>query len=151
MGRVLYENTSGGAYRAVGVMSTVTAHDDTDAYTNGLDYHYLSESGVWKIDGQFLHSHLDEEGTGLGGFVDVIYTPRTGLNYSMELSHFEDDLEINDLGFLRRNDVTGIRLGSEWVKSGLTRIRDFSIESLAHTCKQAYEEVLRPVAAGADA
>ena len=126
--RVLYENTTGGMYKAIGGMSTLTAFSDLDAYTNGIDYHFLSGSGQWKVDGQFLHSHLDEVGNGFGGFVDVVYTPRTGLKHVLELSHYEDDLQINALGFLRRNDVTGIRIGSEWVETGLTRIRDFRLE-----------------------
>ncbi len=126
--RALYEDTAGGEYRAVGLMSTVTALEDTEVFSNGLDYHYLSNTGVWKVDGQFLHSHRDQDGHGFGGFVDIVMTPRQGLRHSLELTHFEDDLEINELGFLRRNDVTGGAIRTEWIRSDLTRIRDFTIE-----------------------
>ena len=58
---MLYENNDGGAYRALGAMGTFTTHPDEDATTAGLDYHYLSTSGAWKLDGQFLYSDLDLE------------------------------------------------------------------------------------------
>ena len=127
IGRVLYENTSGGEYRALGLMSTITRDTQRDAYANAADYHLLSSSGFLKIDGQFLHSHLDGEGNGWGGFMDVVLTPRTGLKHLLEFTYYDDELDINDLGFLRRNDLIGVAGRTEWVQSGLTRIRDFKI------------------------
>ena len=126
--RFLYENTSGGEYRALGVMSTATMNPERDAYTNGVDYHLLSPTGLIKVDGQFMHSYRDGDGNGFGGFMDLVITPRTGLKHALEFTHYEDDLQINDLGFLRRNDVTGFSARSEWVETGLTRIRDFKVE-----------------------
>ncbi len=126
--RFLYEDTSNGAYRALGTMSTLTAHPDSDASSHGIDYHYLSESGVWKFDGQFLYSNLDEEGEGAGGFVDIEYVPRMGLKHKFELAHYDDKLDINDLGFLRRNDVTSMRVSTEWIASGFESFRDFKVE-----------------------
>jgi hypothetical protein len=128
IGRVLYENTSGGEYRALGLMTTLTRDTERDAYANGIDYHLLSSTGWLKMDGQFLHSNLDGEGNGFGGFVDVVMTPRTGLKHSLELTYYDDTLDINDLGFLRRNDVIGVAGRSEWIKSGLTIIRDFKVQ-----------------------
>jgi hypothetical protein len=141
--RVLYENTSGGEYRAIGMMSTITAHAERDAYTNGLDYHYLSSTGQWKLDGEFMQSYRDGDGNGFGGFGELVYTPRTGLRYVMELSHFDDHLEINDLGFLQRNDVTGIRLGAEWIVTDLARIRDFKLEPFVRYEENGEGEAVR--------
>ena len=135
--RVLYEDNRGGAYRALGAMSTFTSHPDEDAATAGIDYHYLSASGAWKADGQFLYSDLDLEGTGSGGFVDVEYTPRQGMKYKFEYNYFDRGLDLNDAGFLRRNDLHGGRIGTEWIKSGFERIRDFRIETFLR-----YEENL---------
>ncbi len=135
--RVLYENNQGGAYRALGAMGTFTTHPDEDAATAGLDYHYLSGSGDWKLDGQFLYSDLDLEGTGAGGFVDLEYAPRQGMKYIFGYTHFDRGLDLNDAGFLRRNDVTGGRIGTEWIKSGFESFRDFKIETFLR-----YEENL---------
>lgn len=135
--RVLYENNDGGAYRALGAMGTFTSHPDEDATTAGLDYHYLSNTGAWKLDGQFLYSQLDLEGEGAGGFVDLQYAPRQGMKYIFEYSHYDRGLDLNDAGFLRRNDVTGGRIGTEWIKSGFQRIRDMKLETFLR-----YEENL---------
>ncbi len=135
--RVLYENNHGGAYRALGAMGTFTTHPDEDAATSGIDYHYLSGSGAWKVDGQFLYSDLASEGTGSGGFVDVEYAPRQGMKYKLDYTYFDRGLDLNDAGFLRRNDVNGGRIGTEWIKSGFERFRDFKIETFVR-----YEENL---------
>lgn len=141
--RFLYEDTSNGAYRALGTMSTLAAHPDSDASSHGIDYHYLSETGVWKFDGQFLYSNLDEEGEGAGGFVDIEYTPRMGLTHKFELAHYDDTLDINDLGFLRRNDVTSMRLSSEWIASGFESFRDFNIEPWLRYEENGEGEIVR--------
>jgi hypothetical protein len=135
--RVLYENNDGGAYRALGAMGTFTTHPDEDAATAGLDYHFLSASGAWKLDGQFLFSDLDLEGSGAGGFMDMEYAPRQGMKYRFGYTHFDRGLELNDAGFLRRNDITGGSFSTEWIKSGFSRFRDLKIESFLR-----YEENL---------
>lgn len=135
--RVLYENNNGGAYRALGAMGTFTTHPDEDAATAGLDYHYLSGSGAWKLDGQFLYSDLDLEGAGAGGFMDLEYAPRQGMKYKFGYTHLDRGLDLNDAGFLRRNNLTGGRVGTEWIKSGFERFRDFRIETFLR-----YEENL---------
>ncbi len=108
VGRVLWEDSRFGGYRAVGAISTMTAHPDEDAVVHGVDYHYLTANGAWKVDGQFLYSDKDSVGEGFGGFADVVYTPRRGLKLDLELSHYDDKLDINDLGFLQRNDITRV-------------------------------------------
>jgi hypothetical protein len=137
IGRMLYENNDGGSYRAVGMMSTLTQHADEDATVAGLDYHYLSQTGAVKLDGQFLYSDLDLTGSGGGGFLDLEYAPRQGMKYVFAYNHFDRKLDLNDAGFLRRNDLTGGRVGTEWIKSGMRSIRDFKIQTFAR-----YEENL---------
>lgn len=105
--RVLYESRApGDSYKAIGLLSTLVAHPEEDAQVNGVDYHYLAASGRWKVDGQFMNSDKDSVGDGFGGFADVVYTPSQGLRYKLSLSHYDDKLDINDFGFLRRNDVS---------------------------------------------
>lgn len=137
VGRLLYENNDSGAYRALGLMSTLTTHPDEDALAAGLDYHYLSQAGIWKVDGQFLYSDLDLTGNGAGGFVDVEYAPRQGMVYKLEYTYLDRGLDLNDAGFLRRNDKTGGRIGTEWIKSGFSKFRDLRVETFLR-----YEENL---------
>jgi hypothetical protein len=137
VGRFLYENNSGGVYRAAGAMTTLTTHPDEDATTAGVDLHLLSRGGIWKLDGQLLYSNLDLSGAGGGGFFDAEYTPRQGMKYKLEGTYLDRALDLNDAGFMRRNDKVGGRIGTEWIKSGFTSFRDFKIETFLR-----YEENL---------
>ncbi|MEM8769144.1 MAG: DUF5916 domain-containing protein [Pseudomonadota bacterium] len=100
-----------------------------DTSAHGLDYHYLSRTGAWRLDGQFVYSDLDLVGSGGGGFFDLEYTPRQGMKYLFEYTHFDRKVDLNDAGFLRRNDITGGRIGTEWIKSGFSRFRDLTVET----------------------
>ncbi len=104
--RVLYEETSGGGRRSLGWMSTMVAHPQEDALAHGLDFHLLTEDGSWSLDGQLLMSDVDDV-EGVGGFVDLSYSPRRGITHDFKLDYFDDQINLNDLGFLRRNDIMG--------------------------------------------
>lgn len=104
--RLLWEDSTFGGYRAIGAISTVVAHPEDDAVVHGIDYHYLSVDGAWKLDGQFLYSDKDSVGQGWGGLADLVYNPRRGLKFDLGLEHYDDKLDINDLGFLQRNNIT---------------------------------------------
>lgn len=113
--RFLYEgNTETGAYRALGAISTLSTHPREDAFVQGVDYHYLTSRGALKVDGQMLYSDTDDAGTGSGGFVDVAYQPNSAMRYQLAASHYDDQLDINDLGFLRRNGVSAIDVNAEY-------------------------------------
>jgi hypothetical protein len=113
--RFLYEDKgSDGSYRALGMISTLATHPDQDAFVQGVDYHYLTSRGAVKVDGQLLYSDKDGVGEGDGGFVDVTYRPSRGMRYNFSASHYDDKLDINDLGFLRRNDVTTLGVNAEF-------------------------------------
>ena len=130
--RFLYEDkNSRGDYRAIGTISTLVAHDVEDAEVHGVDYHYLSSGGRWKVDGQFLRSEVDEVGTGYGGFADVGYTVRRGLNFQLGLSHYDERVDINDLGFLRRNDISNVALRANYTRADLDWLRRLRINSFA--------------------
>ena len=122
--RVLYEDKHRAAYRGLGFISTIVAHPETDATVHGIDFHRLSTSGIWNIEGQFLYSDLDKTGSGIGGFTDIAYRPRQGVKHTFKLTTFDDKLDFNDLGFQIRNDITAIQYSPEWIISDLTRIRN---------------------------
>jgi hypothetical protein len=125
--RLLYEDTRGAAYRGLGFISTVVAHFESDAVVHAVDFHYLTRQGRWNVDGQVLASEIDASGSGYGAYADITYAPRQGLKHTLELTAFDDTLDVNDFGFQRRNDVREAWYRMEWVKSGLTGVRDFKI------------------------
>ena len=125
--RLIYEDSKGAAYRGLGLLSTAVTHPDSDVFVHSADFHYLSTDGQWNVDGQVVLSDVDEEGHGAGGFTDVTYTPRQGLKHTLQLAYFDESLEVNDFGFNQRNDMRDLRYRFEWVKSGLTRVRNFRL------------------------
>ncbi len=107
--RVLYEDSPGGAYRGLGWMGTLTTHDARQVGTQGVDAHYLTASGRLNIDAQVLWSNPDDGPHGRGAFVDLRYSPQRGRNHIVALDYFDRQIDINDLGFQRRNDLLGTR------------------------------------------
>ncbi len=128
--RLIYEHKAGdGSYSALGGMSTYATHPDEDASVNSIDYHHLTANGNWKVDGQLLQSDVDGLGRGYGGFVDVSHTFRKGLTARWGLSHYDDKLNINTMGFLRRNDATNTNLNLDYRRSDVSWARQFSASS----------------------
>ena len=125
--RVLYEDSIGAAYRGLGWISTITAHPDADAVVHGADFHYLTTSGKWNVNGQVVYSDRDEDGAGTGYLADVTYTPRQGLKHEFAASILDDTIDVNDLGFQRRNDANDYVYRLTWTKSGLEKVRNFSV------------------------
>jgi hypothetical protein len=121
--RVLYEHGSVGR-RAIGWMSTLAAHPEGDAATHGLDLHYRNRSSRIIGDAQLLHSNLDGV-KGYGGFFDVNYIPRKGWLHRLSYDYLDDKVDINDLGFLRRNDVQTIRYSLTRTRSNLRYFRNW--------------------------
>ena len=105
--RVLYEDADQGR-RSLGWISTLVAHPSKDAMTHGIDVHYLSPRGNLFWDAQAISSHVDGV-DGFGGFIDVSYIPKQGDYHRFSFDHFDDQLDVSDFGFIRRNDVTTLR------------------------------------------
>ena len=120
--RALYEDISTGAHRSVGWISTLVSHTQKDAIVHGIDGHYLSANGHWNTDAQIMYSDVADV-TGMGGFMDITYTPRQGRQHNVSLDYFDDKFEINDFGFLRRNDTRGIRYIYKRNESGLPKLK----------------------------
>ncbi len=113
--RVLYEDSSAGAARGIGWMSTAASDENRDAYVHSLDGHYLSNNGQWQWDGQLIYSDIEDVnpaldvGSGVGGFIDGRYSPKKGRSHLVALEYFDEQVNINDLGFFRRNDLISTR------------------------------------------
>lgn len=121
--RLLYEDTSGGGRRSVGWLGTLVSHPEQDASVHGVDLHYMSSSKKWLWDLQLMHSDVART-TGDGGFIDVKYTPKRGVTHKFTFDYLDDTLDINDLGFIRRNDSIKTYYNYSRSDSGLTRVRN---------------------------
>lgn len=117
--RVLWEDNPNGGYVGLGLLSTAVRHPDGDALAHGLDWHYLTPDGRLKMDGQIMTSDIDSLGTGYGGFVDLDYSYRRGMTQRVGFEYFDEKFDINDLGFLQRNDHYRLRSSFQLSSSGL--------------------------------
>ena len=105
--RLLYENTQTGR-KSIGMISTLVAHEDSEASTHGIDAHYLNAKGNLFWDLQLMHSDVD--GTkGYGAYVDVNFIPKRGQFHKLTLDYYDDSLDVSDFGFIWRNDVITAR------------------------------------------
>lgn len=120
--RILYENTQGSGRNALGFLVTEVGHQDQTAQTLGIDLHHLSQNGKLVLDVQTLHSDTDIE-SGHGAFADIVFRPKQGVQHKLTLDYFDQNLDINDFGFLQRNDVKGYRYRFERVQSNLKRLK----------------------------
>lgn len=106
--RLLYEG-SGAGRKSIGWMGTFTGYPNKDdAIVNGIDTHWQSPEGKWAWDTQFVTSETDVA-TGYGVWTDIRWTPRQGIGHRLAIDLFDDELDISDLGFLRRNDARAFR------------------------------------------
>jgi hypothetical protein len=123
--RMIYEDSGGNAaYRGLGYIGSIVQHPDSDAEVHAVDFHYLTASGQWNVDGQFAASDSDDHGSGQGGFADIVYSPRQGIKHEFQLTFLDDKLDINDFGFQERNDSRELWYRFEWIKSDLKLVRD---------------------------
>ncbi len=110
--RLLFEEVDEGR-RSIGYLGTLVRHPDDEAVVHGIDSHWLSKNGAWQIDGQVINSEVASE-TGYGGLVDISYKPKQGVQHRVSLDYLDDSLDVSDLGFIRRNDVTSLVYSYSW-------------------------------------
>ena len=117
--RLLWE---GGAIhsRALGFMSTMTQRPGGDAVVHAVDAHALSASGRWEVDGEAITSSVPNADIGYGGLLDIKYAPVPGLTHTLSIDHYDDNLDIDDLGYLRRNDLTRYQYQARLYRSDLS-------------------------------
>lgn len=125
IGRLLYEDTTRGGRRSIGWMGTRLSHPDRSATVNGVDFQYFSADARWNINGQALHS--DVEGTsGQGLIFDVDFQPRRGITHTFIGNLLDTRLDINDVGYLQRNDHVSLDYTFRRSVSGLERVRNWN-------------------------
>ena len=119
--RLSYEDSSAGL-KSLGWMTTAVMHPERDALVHGIDGHFISPSSKWRGDLQLIHSDI-ESLEGYGGLGDLSYIPRKGVTHKLTADYLDDELDINDFGFLRRNDVIGMKYAYTNNRTELQRLR----------------------------
>jgi len=120
--RLLYEDTSSGGRRAIGWMGTNLSHPTINATAHAVDMHYFSADNRFIVDTQIMHSNVDGE-TGNGFLGDVVFRPRRGLQHGLRATYIDDTLDINELGFLTRNDQMNLDYNMFNVESDVPGLR----------------------------
>jgi hypothetical protein len=107
--RALYESTRVGR-RSLGYIGTLVTLPDDDSMVHGIDAHSLSENGKWRYDGQYIFSDVDSV-QGHGVFNDMVYVPSRNWTHRISLDYLDKRLDVDDLGFISRNDAIVARYG----------------------------------------
>ena len=116
--RLLYEAV-GADRRSVGYIGTLVAGPGPthDAEVHGLDAHYTSGDGGIVADAQVVRSVVDGE-AGYGALVDLRYARSPVVQHQVALDYFDADADLNDLGFLARNDYVGAQYALQYANPG---------------------------------
>ena len=121
--RLLHEASGEGRF-SVGYLGTLTRYEEDEAVVHGLDAHLLSRTGKITWDGQFMASNVAGQ-RGYGGFMDLNYTPNREWRHRLSMDYADKQLDISDLGFLRRNDNRRLTYRGWFNRSqGLQRLRN---------------------------
>jgi hypothetical protein len=105
--RLIYENV-GDTRRSLGYMGTFVGGPVYDATVHSVDGHFTSGSGKLIADAQIITSERSEE-QGYGGVFDLMYNVAPNLSHKFEIDYMDENINFNDLGFLRRNDYGSFR------------------------------------------
>ncbi|MDB9823292.1 DUF5916 domain-containing protein, partial [Deltaproteobacteria bacterium] len=88
---------------------------DRRALVNSLDYTF--NKGKIYSRGRFIISDINEKKekkTGYGGYATIEYNPSENWRYRVEHTRYDDELDINDMGYLWRNNFSENYLYGEW-------------------------------------
>ena len=92
--------------------------------TFGLDGHYMSENGKFKMDAQAFTSDKDGLERGYGGFIDFEYVFRRGVAQRLGIEYFDDQGDVSDCGYIQRNDNFRVRSAHTRTVSNLSWARN---------------------------
>lgn len=123
--RLLYEDTQNGGRRAIGWMGTNLSASYIDSTVNAVDMHYFSRDNKWVLDGQVMHSDVDDV-TGAGFLGDVSYRPERGVQHGVNATYIDDSFDMNELGFLTRNDQMNLNYNYSKNESDVPGLRQRS-------------------------
>ena len=147
--RVRYEDSSGSGRRSLGWLGTVTDHPNRTAFTQGIDGYLLSADGRFVLDGQILMSDIEGE-QGFGYRAGALFVPKQGHNHRLEVDYFDDQLNLNDIGFLRRSELVSLGYSYKYRENNVpglrrreTEIQFQTTQNLDHTTTGGKLEIER--------
>ena len=121
--RLLYESV-GANRKSIGYIGTLVDGPLYDAVVHGVDGHFSSASGRWISDVQLVSSDVDDR-SGYGALFDLRYSQSRKIQHKLELDYFDEDVDLNDLGFLRRSDYVGGQYVFSYAEpAGIGRFKD---------------------------
>ena len=122
--RLLYEHANGG-YKGIGVLATAVRHPQRNATVSAVDGQYISPAGRLRANSLLVASDVDGSAEdGAGGFLDVSYSPRQGISHYLSLDSFDDTVQLNDMGYQRRNDYRRVAYRMRLSNPNLARFRN---------------------------
>jgi hypothetical protein len=78
---------------------------DRKALVNVFDYD-IKLGDFWRVRGDVMGSWINHSGnksSGIGAALSTEYTPVKDQSYTLSLYRYDDDLDFNDMGYMRRN------------------------------------------------
>ena len=105
--RALWER-SNGDYKGLGFMSTRLAHPTIQANSHSFDGSYFSDTGKIRLQSLFFMSDIEGTDNGYGGSFEFDYVPRQGVKHHFQYESFDDEINLNYMGYLPRNDIDKI-------------------------------------------
>ncbi|MEM7003956.1 MAG: DUF5916 domain-containing protein, partial [Pseudomonadota bacterium] len=134
--RGLYETGSQHRF-GVGYLGTQVSGQLYDASVHSIDAHYGSNDGRYTADMQMFQSEVDDT-RGNGALLDLGYRPDSRNRHTIRLDYLDENVDINDLGFLARNDYVGAQYIYTYVQPrGFGEIKD---NRGAFTVEQRYNK-----------
>lgn len=102
--RALYEsNATGYGYVALGYLGTLTRDGSNDAWVHAFDGQWQSSGNRYRVETQIAMSDIQgEKGFAWNGMAS--YFPVSGTEYRIALDYIDDTFDINDMGYMERND-----------------------------------------------
>ncbi len=121
--RLLYEDSEQGDIKSLGLLSTIVTKPISDSVVHAMDFHYLTESGAWKLDGQYINSDT-ADGKGNGGYTDISFTPKRGKKHDLKLTVFDKGMQVNDFGYNQRNNIRDVQYNNNFINSNTGRFKN---------------------------
>jgi hypothetical protein len=105
--RVTKDFAGGNSYAGGIATAERRGHNGDDAYTGGVDWNWFFRQNIYQFSGQLIASHLRSASNGTNGWGakwDVRKRGGRHVQWSFAGTALNEDLDFNDLGFMRRNN-----------------------------------------------
>ena len=106
---------------SLGMMTTYVERPylDRTALVNVIDYDARIGDSIrweWKILNSNIESPM-ENAHGYGFYTNLSYNPSEHWSYVLGLNRYDDKLDINDMGYLERNNYEELFMSGEWIRT----------------------------------